>query len=112
MKLLHTLEEIKYFDRLQEQAIELKKLSIKYDNKELLDLSNKYNATIELELHKYDSFIGLECTCPDSTIIKTGSRRKGKINGNFYFNAYSKSVRCDFKYTSGGFDTHSILELI
>ena len=32
MKLLHTLEEIKYFNRLKEQAIKLKKLSIEYDN--------------------------------------------------------------------------------
>ena len=111
MKQLHTIEEVKHFDRLYEQAVELKAISIKYNNTELLDLSDKYNAIIELELHKYDSFVGLECTCPDSTIIKTGGRRKGEIDGKFYFNAYSKSVRCNFKYASGGFDTHSIIEL-
>ena len=107
---LHTKKEIIYFYRLQSLAIELKKLGYAYDNEELKNLSDKYQAQIELELTKYYQFIGTVCTCPDSTIVPTGSRREGHISGNFYF--HSKSVMCDFKYKSGGFDTHAISELI
>ena len=79
-----------------------------HDNKELKDLSNKYQGFVDIELGKYYQFINTVCTCPDSDIKPTGSRREGHISGNFYFNRNSKSIRCDFKYKSGGFDTHSI----
>jgi hypothetical protein len=111
MKLLHTLEQIKYFENLEEQSLTLFKLGTKFNNQELIDLSNKYQNIIQKELDKYNSYIGIECTAPQSYVTNQGGRRSGKIEGKFYFNSYSKSVRCSFRYKSGGFDTHAIAEL-
>ena len=111
MNLLHTTEEILKYERLDELANKLKELGENYGNKDLVLLSLKYKAEVELELAKYNTFIGIKCTCPDSDIKPTGSRRKGAIEGNFYFNSYSKSVRCNFRYALGGFDIHAIIKL-
>lgn len=112
MKQLHTIEEIKYFDDLQSQSLELIKLGNKYQNKELLELADKYQTIVDQELEKYNSYIGIECTAPQNWVTKEGGRRSGKIENEFYFNYYSsKSVRCKFRYNSGEFDTHAIAEL-
>ncbi len=111
MELLHTEAEINYFDNLHKQSFKLRELGDKFDNKELIDLADKYDKVIKSELSKYNSYIGKECLAPPSSLSKTSEYRLGKITGNFYFNSYSKSVRCDFKYSSGGFDTHAIKDL-
>lgn len=112
MNQLHTPEEIKYFDRLQEQATALRIMSVKYQNNELLSIAQEYEKLIKEQLEKYNSFIGMKCQAPPIFLSNSKDYRPGKIEGNFYFNAYSKSVRCDFRYNTGGFDTHSIIELI
>ncbi len=114
MDLLHTKEEAKHFNDLYLLACELDKLSKRYENKELEELSNKYKTLINNELDKYQSFVDIECTSPPSWVVKTAEeRRLGKIEGKFYFN--QSTVRCTFRYsrnTGGGFDTHDIKELI
>ena len=114
MKLLHTIEEIQYFNKLQELVGELLQLAKKYNREELTSLANTYQLSINEELSKYNSMIGLKLFAPPSFLSKNKSYREGTIEGKFYFNRYSKSVRCNFRYTSqygGGFDTHAILEL-
>ena len=112
MELLHTFEEIKYFSELQDLQQELKELGTRYNKSEILDLASKYQSELESELEEYSNYIGIECKAPPSSLSKNKEYRNGRIEGNFYFNAYSKSVRCDFRYSSGGFDTHAIKELI
>lgn len=112
MNLLHTPEEIEYFDKLQEQATALRVMSVKYQNDQLLSIAQEYKKLIKEQLDKYNSFIGIECQAPPAYLSGSKDYRSGKIEGNFYFNAYSKSVRCDFRYNTGGFDTHAIRELI
>lgn len=113
MELLHTLEEIKQFDDLESLSIDLYKLALKYGgNLELEAISKRYREAVEKELKKYDSYIGLKCTAPPSMFSDSKERRIGTIAGGFYFNKFSKSVRCNFAYTGGsGFDTHAIREL-
>lgn len=111
MELLHTEEEIKHFSELQELQQELQDLGNKYNKSELLDLASKYELEIKSELEKYNGYIGKESIAPPSLLSKSKEYRHGRIEGNFYFNAYSKSVRCNFRYSSGGFDTHAIIEL-
>lgn len=111
MKLLHTEEEIKYFDALQSIQHDLRELGLKYGNKEVIELADKFKREINTELDKYNSYIGIKCKAPGS--YKTPDvYRPGKIEGYFYFNYYSKSVRCNFRYDSGGFDSHAIKELV
>lgn len=109
MKLLHTEEEIIYFNNLITLQRDLKKLGDKFNNSEVLDLASKYESIVKLELDKYNEYIGIKCQAPPAYLSKSKEYRDGKIEGNFYFNG--KSVRCTFRYISGGFDTHSLKEL-
>ena len=114
MDLIHTEEEIKQYANLYTLSVELEKLSNKLCsqyNTDLIDICNKYKRIIEIELNKYNFYIGKECYAPDSRIIPKGNKRAGKIEGKFYFNTYNKSVWCTFRYKDGGFDNHSIKEL-
>tara|TARA_R110000765_G_scaffold298337_7_gene393423 strand:- start:15 stop:356 length:342 start_codon:yes stop_codon:yes gene_type:complete len=112
MQLLHTEEEVIHFATLMDKAIDITALASKYKDEELLALSIKYQAIVQTELDKYESYIGQECTAPPSYRDKEGKRRHGKIEGDFYFNNHTKSVRCRFNYTEQGFDTHAITQLI
>jgi len=111
MELLHSLEQIVHYTQLSDLAEELEKLSRKYNNTTLANLANTYQKEIEYELNLYRNYIGVECLAPPSSMSKSKEYRKGKIEGKFYFNSYSKSVRCTFRYNNGGFDTHAISQL-
>lgn len=111
MKLLHTTEEIIKFDKLRELSVELNKLSIRYNNSELLEISERYNKEVQQELDKYLPFIGKEYLAPPSSFSDSKEWRKGKLESITHFNIYSKSVRGNFRYDNREFDGHSLLEL-
>ncbi len=111
MKLLHTLEEIKYFNDLQILSDELKDLNEQFHNLEILKLANNFQLEVDTELEKYNEYIGKECEAPVSFLSGQKESQSGKIEGNFYFSIYSKSVRGTFRYKSGGLDNRAIAEL-
>jgi hypothetical protein len=112
MKSLHTIEEIKALDNDMECAIELKKLAAKYSKPELNDIANSVISHYNLELGKYNQFVGLVCKAPPSFLSNDKSYREGKIEKFTHFNYFSKSVRCNIRYKSDGFDGHAFTELI
>lgn len=112
MEILHSEDEIKHFDNLGIQAQKLSKIGKIYNNQELLNLAALYKTQIKKELAKYKSFINKKALAPPSNLTERDVPRLGRIKGKFYFNAYSKAVRCDFKYEDGGFNSHSVKELI
>jgi hypothetical protein len=110
MQLLHTEEQIAYYDNLNELVEELRDLWRKYNKSELIDLATQYELEVAYELSKYKSYIGKECKAPP--IYRSNIYRPGKITGNFYFNKITKSVMCYFDYNTGGYDAHAIINLI
>lgn len=113
MKLLHTGEEILHYNNLNDLADDLTHLGRRHKNDDLQKLAREYRTEVRLELSKYSHLKGTVCYAPPSIGGNSATRskeyRKGKIIGGFYFSGHS--VRCDFRYDSAGFDTHSIAEL-
>jgi len=111
MKLLHTQEQILEFDKKAQLAYELNKLNQKYSNSDVQDIVENLKIEVDAELYKYQSYIGKAAFCPPSIFSDSKDWREGTIESITHFNNYSKSVRCNFRYKSGGFDGHSIKEL-
>ena len=111
MEMLHTLEEIKHWDKIQELIMVLEGVYLSFKQPEIKELIDKYQSSLDEELSKYQSYIGRECTAPPPNYYKSKERLHGKIEGDFFFNVYSKSVRCKFRYSDGGVDSKAIREL-
>ena len=113
MELLHTQEEIKYYDKLTELVNDLKEMNQKYNllKEDLNNLINQYDNEIQLELDKYLPFIGKKYLAPPSSYSEHKEWRIGTLISVTHFNAFSHSIRGNFKYDNGGFDGHSLLEL-
>ncbi len=111
MKLLHIPDQAVHFGKLYDLSDELKDLSLKYKDARVLALSSELRKQVKEELDKYIPYIGKVCFVLPSTVGFNNSKkyREGKINGNFYFNG--NTVRCNFKYKTGGYDTYDIAEL-
>ena len=114
LDLLHTEEQIKYYCNLHKQAVELSDMAKKYSNPELKILSDKYLGIVQKELDKYNHLIGVVCYAPAQFMSTCTEDRIGVVEAPFYFNDYSKSVRCYFRYGlrgTDGFDGKAIKQL-
>lgn len=114
MEQLHTAEEIKFLGDQMCLASKLKELIRKYPNEVLEQEIKRIEDNNQKELDKYNHLIGTECYAPPSYLSKTKEYRKGTIERFTHFNYYSKSIRCDFRYSreaGSGFDGHALREL-
>lgn len=109
MEQLHTSEEIKYFDDMNECANELIALSKKYKQSACADLAADYISIVENELSKYNYLIGKKV----KGITKYGDRVSfiGIVRNISHFNAWSDSIRVGVTYSNGGFDRLGLKEL-
>lgn len=109
MEQLHTSEEIKYFDDMNECANELIALSKKYKQSACADLAADYKERVASELAKYNHLIG--STVKGKRNYGDKSPFVGTIRNISHFNAYSDSVRVGVTYSSGGFDGFGLKNL-
>lgn len=112
MNLLHTVEEIEFFENLSACAVDLNELANKYRLSEITQLAIDYRERVDEQLAKYNEVIGCKVSGKRSygvNIIFTGT-----VQSISHFNAYSKSVRVNVKYDrecGGGFDGHALKDL-
>lgn len=111
MELLHTQEEIIRLDKKHKLADKLQELANQYNEPRLKEMSIELHKDYDLELAKYYSLIGTKAYAPPPTFGASKEYREGTIEKFTHFNAFSKSVRCTFRYKDGGFDGHALREL-
>lgn len=115
MELFHNQKEIKFFEDLSLCALELEQMSSKYGLAEVAQLSVEYKKKVQEELSKYNNLLGKKVS---GRRTYSGESFVGVIEKITHFNAYSKSVRVNVKYTSGGdykyvggFDGYALTQL-
>lgn len=109
MDQLHTEQQIKYFDEMNECAGELIKLHAKYGLDSCKDLANEYKERVKYQLDKYSYLIGR----PVKGVRKYRNNEPfiGKIESISHFNNYSKSVRVNVRYADGEYDGFGLKNL-
>lgn len=109
MEQLHTEQEIKYFDDMNQCANELIALSSKYKQSACADLADEYKQRVKFELNKYSHLIGKKV----SGVKKYRNNEPfiGVIESISHFNAWSDSVRVNVRYSGGGFDGCALKDL-
>lgn len=109
MEQLHTSEEIKYFDDMDECANELIALSKKYKQSACADLADEYKQRVASELAKYNHLIGKKVKGVRK--YKNNEPFVGVIKNITHFNTWSNSVRVAVTYSDREFDGHGLKDL-
>lgn len=109
MDQLHNEDEIRYFDNMDACANELIKLTAKYGQSACAHLAEEYKKNVKSELDKYSHLIGKQVKGVRK--YRNNEPFVGIIESISHFNAYSKSVRVNVRYTDGEFDGLGLKEL-